>query len=60
MSPTGSFLTGALIGVLGLLGLTAAAHSEDPQMYVVGLIVALFAVAFDFWLIKHWFDRKQA
>ncbi|MCC7271672.1 MAG: hypothetical protein IT561_03325 [Alphaproteobacteria bacterium] len=60
MSPTSSFALGSLIGILGILGLFLAARAHDPQMYVVGLVFAIFAVLFDFWLIKRWFDRKSS
>ena len=57
MSPVSSFALGAVIGLLGLLGLVAASRAHDPEMYAVGLVFAAFAVAFDFWLLKRWFDR---
>ena len=57
MSPVPSFALGALIGLLGLVGLVLSARAHDPEMYVVGLVFAAFAVAFDFWLLKRWFDR---
>ncbi|BBK32700.1 hypothetical protein EDC65_5207 [Stella humosa] len=60
MSPNSSFVLGALIAVLGILGLFLAARTMDPGMYVAGLIFAAFAVFFDFWLIKHWFDQAEA
>lgn len=57
MSPVSAFALGAVIGLLGLLGLVAASRAHDPEMYAVGLVFAAFAVAFDFWLLKRWFDR---
>ena len=60
MSPVASFATGALIALLGLFGLLAAANAHDPQMYVVGLVLAAFAVFFDFWLLKRWYDQAEA
>ncbi|MGE0725072.1 MAG: hypothetical protein AB7O45_11900 [Alphaproteobacteria bacterium] len=59
MTGTGTFTLGGLIAILGIVGLFLAANAHDPQMYVVGLIVAAFAVLFDFWLIKRWFDRAE-
>ncbi|BBK44986.1 hypothetical protein STVA_50060 [Allostella vacuolata] len=59
MSATASFVIGTLIGLLGLLGLLVAARAEDPQMYAVGLVFAVFAVAFDSWLLKRWFDQAE-
>jgi len=59
MSATAAFLVGALITVLGIVGLFLSSHAHDPQMYVVGLVFAAFAVLFDFWLIKRWFDQAD-
>jgi hypothetical protein len=56
MSPASAIATGILVGLIGYTGLFFAAHAEDQTMHAVGLVVFAFAVAFEFWLIKRWFD----
>ncbi len=50
------FITGALVALAGFMGLLMAAHAVDAAIYPVGLALFGFAVLFDFWLIKRWFD----
>jgi hypothetical protein len=57
MQGTGIWVMGAIMAILGLVGLLLASHAEDGPMYIVGLIFFLFAVLFDFWLVKQSFDR---
>ncbi|OAB57133.1 hypothetical protein AY599_09240 [Leptolyngbya valderiana BDU 20041] len=52
------FVIGALVGLLGLLGLFLAAGSHDG-LYQAGLIFALFCVLFIFWLIKRSYDEAD-
>jgi FtsH-binding integral membrane protein len=49
-------ITGALVALAGFVGLVMAAHAVDAAIYPVGLLLFAFAVLFDFWLIKRWFD----
>jgi ABC-type maltose transport system permease subunit len=52
-----SFLiTGVLVALVGFFGLIMASHAADATIYPVGLAFFAFAVLFDFWLIKRWFD----
>jgi hypothetical protein len=55
-----TIVTMVLVGVVGLLGLFAAAHAVDLGMYVFGLVLTAFAVIVDFWLLKHHFDSEAA
>jgi hypothetical protein len=48
----GRWIAGFAASLIGLLGLVAAAKSDDPPMYVVGLIVFAAAVLFDFSMIR--------
>jgi hypothetical protein len=48
----GNWIAGVAASALGLAGLVAAAKSADPLMYVVGLMVFVAAVLFDFWMIR--------
>ncbi|MBI1774015.1 MAG: hypothetical protein HYR63_01580 [Proteobacteria bacterium] len=57
MQGIGIWLLGALIGLLGLLGLFLASKAADEAMYIVGLIFFGYAVAFDGWLIRRSHDR---
>jgi ABC-type maltose transport system permease subunit len=52
-----SFLiTGVLVALVGFFGLVMASHAAETAIYLVGLAFFAFAVLFDFWLIKRWFD----
>ena len=43
---------GALVSILGLLGLILAGNPIDPGMYHFGIALFGFAVFYLFWLIK--------
>jgi hypothetical protein len=53
-------VVGVMVAVLGLLGLTAAAHAHDNEMYVFGLGLAGFAGAFVIGQIRRHYDRAEA
>jgi len=55
-----SLVFGALAALSGLLGLYLAAHAVDAGIYAFGLLLFLFAVALDFWLIKRHYDALEA
>ena len=59
MSPVSALVTGVLVGVIGFVGLYLSAHAADQAMYAVGVVVFVFSVAFEFWLIKRWFDYQD-
>lgn len=53
-------IIGALVGLLGLLGLFLAAGALDGGMYTFGLGLAAFAVFFVFFLVKRQFDLAHS
>jgi hypothetical protein len=53
------YVIGLLVTLLGLTGLLAAANALDHGMAVFGTALFLFAVFFDFWLVKKAFDQKS-
>ncbi len=55
-----SILVGALVLLLGLVGLILASGAMDGGMYVFGLSLAGFAAAFGFGLIRAHYDRIDA
>jgi uncharacterized membrane protein len=56
MTGLSTWIIGAFVAVIGLLGLIVAAQAVDSAMYVAGLLFFLFGALFDFWLIKRAFD----
>lgn len=52
-----SWVMGAFVGVLGLVGLVLAAGAHDVPIYGFGLGVFGFAILFVFFLVKRSFDR---
>ena len=54
-----SWLVGAAVTLLGLLGLTMAAKAEDIGVHLFGMLLFGFSVAFDFFLIKLSYDRAE-
>ncbi|MBN9511604.1 MAG: hypothetical protein J0I21_21150 [Alphaproteobacteria bacterium] len=57
---TSDVVIGVMVVMLGLLGLTAAAHAHDDEMYVFGLALAGFAGAFVIGQIRRHYDRAEA
>jgi len=57
---TSDILVGLLVSALGLTGLFLAAGAWDDEMYLFGLVLAGFAVVFDFGLLRRHYDRKDA
>ncbi len=55
-----SWLVGTAVTVLGLIGLTMAGKSEDLGVYLFGMLLFAFAVAFNFFLIKLGYDRAES
>ena len=52
MSELGSWILGAVMGVLSLLGLIMASQAQDNAFYYTGLLFFIFGVLFIFALIK--------
>ncbi len=57
MVEAGDVAVGALVGLMGFLGLLMAAGAMDEGIYVFGLSLAGFAAIFIFGLVKRHFDR---
>ena len=61
MSGAMHWIVGAIAGLVGLVGLFLASEAETDAepTYWIGLGMFVAAAAFDFWLIKHWFDSTK-
>lgn len=57
---TGDVVVGLMVAALGLLGLLLAARAWDNEMYLFGLVLAGFAVVFDFGILRRHYDRSDA
>ncbi len=60
MELVSSILVGALVLLLGLVGLLLASGAMDSGIYVFGLSLAGFATLFGFGLIRAHYDRIDA
>ena len=60
METVSSFIVGLLVAVFGILGLFLIAGAMDAEMYIFGIGLAVFAVLFEFGLVKAHFDRHEA
>lgn len=60
MSGLQSWILGIVAGLVGIVALFFAANAHGGEMYMIGLIVFLLIALFEFWLIKRWFDAKDA
>ena len=47
-----NWVIGGIVTLLGIVGLFLAAHAVDGGIYLFGLLLFLFAVLFDFGLIR--------
>lgn len=56
----GNVILGAVMGLLGLLGLIMASRAHDDGIYVTGMIVFLFGVFFIFAMIKRYYDQAES
>ena len=59
-SNVGDLIVGLMMAVFGLIGLFLVAGAADAEMYIFGLALCVFAVVFDFGLIKRHFDRRDS
>ena len=59
MDSASSIVVGALVALVGIIGLFMAASAVDVIFYGVGLTFFLFATLLDFWLVKKWFDSAE-
>ena len=54
------FIVGLLMAAFGLTGLILASGAHDNEMYLFGLSLFCWAVAFVFGLIRRHYDRVDA
>jgi len=54
-----TIVMGVFVSILGLVGLILAAGAVDTPVYGFGLGTFVFAVLYDFLLIKFWFDAHR-
>lgn len=52
------WVMGGFVGLLGLVGLVLAAGAKDIAVHGFGIALFVFAVLYDFWLIKRGFDAS--
>jgi len=55
----GDLIVGAMMLVLGVIGLVMAAKALDSEIFIFGSSLTLFAIAFIFGLIRTHFDRHE-
>ena len=55
----GFWLLAALVTVFGLLGLVLAAGARDAGITAFGLLLAGFAVLYDYWAISYAHDHAE-
>jgi|APCry1669189534_1035231.scaffolds.fasta_scaffold238876_1 hypothetical protein len=56
----GAIAVGLLMTVFGIIGLVLIAGAADDEMYIFGIALTLFAILFDFGLIRRHYDRRDA
>jgi FtsH-binding integral membrane protein len=59
-SDASDLIVGLMMAVFGLIGLFLVAGAADAEMYVFGLALSVFAVLFDFGLIRRHYDRRDS
>lgn len=60
MDVAARYIIGVLIGLIGLVGLFMASRAESGNgFYAAGLFIFVFAVLYDFFLIKRGFDKAD-
>src|SRR3954451_15961659 len=60
MEHVSDLVVGLMMAAFGLLGLLLDAGADDAEMYIFWLALCVFAVLFDFGLIKSRFDRRDS
>jgi hypothetical protein len=59
-SNVSDMVVGLMMAVFGLIGLFLVAGAADDEMYLFGISLSVFAVLFDFGLIRRYYDRRDA
>ncbi|MFL5282962.1 MAG: hypothetical protein ACJ8AW_18710 [Rhodopila sp.] len=60
MESFANVLVGLMVAGFGILGLFLVAGAADNEMFIFGLGLAVFAVAFNFGQVKRHFDKRDA
>ena len=60
MESFANVLVGLMVTGFGIAGLFLVAGAADSEMFVFGLGLAVFAVAFNFGQVKRHFDKRDA
>jgi F0F1-type ATP synthase assembly protein I len=60
MESVSSLLVGAMVAGFGVVGLFLVAGAADSEMFLFGLSLAGFAVAFDFNLIRRHYNKHDS
>jgi uncharacterized membrane protein YtjA (UPF0391 family) len=58
-SSPSDLIVGLMMAVFGFIGLFLIAGAADDEMYVFGIGLVIFAVCFEFGLIKRHFDLRD-
>jgi len=56
----GKWVTGGIVGLIGILGLFVASRATDDTFYALSLIVFVIAVGVIFYMIRRAFDEAGA
>jgi ABC-type maltose transport system permease subunit len=59
MSGLAMWIVGVIVGIIAVVGLFLSAGSHGGPMYMMGLVIFAAAAAFEFWLIKKYFDQQE-
>lgn len=49
----------ALVTLLGLAGLFVASRHGDSNLYIIGVVIAIAAFGYNFYLIKDYYDDQD-
>jgi hypothetical protein len=60
MESFANVLVGLMVTGFGIVGLFLVAGAADSEMFIFGLGLAVFAVAFNFGQVKRHFDKRDA
>lgn len=60
MQGTGKWIFGACMTLIALIGLAMASRAVDDVIYFVGLLLFVFGVLMNFWLIGRYVGRTKA
>jgi len=59
MSGIGMWIAGVIGAVVAFIGLALASANHGGPMYAMGMVMFAAGAAFDFWLIKRYFDQQE-